>query len=194
MIVGLSGYARVGKDTVADILVKEFGFKKVAFADKLREFLYTLDPVVLWDPNVEPIPYIPSYMPLRWIIDEHGWDGYKDTGWALHIRQYLQRLGTECGRELIDDNIWVNAAFGEGNGQDIVIPDTRFFNEATAIKARKGVVFRVERPGVGPINNHPSETALDRWNFDGIIHNDRDPYALKLEVENKLGRYARAHR
>ena len=39
-IVGLSGYARSGKDEAAKVLVEEFGFTRVAFADKLREVLY----------------------------------------------------------------------------------------------------------------------------------------------------------
>ena len=34
MIVGLSGYARVGKDTAAEALMKR-GFVRVAFADQL---------------------------------------------------------------------------------------------------------------------------------------------------------------
>ena len=36
MIIGLSGYARSGKDTVAELLVLNYGFKRVAFADGIR--------------------------------------------------------------------------------------------------------------------------------------------------------------
>ena len=35
MIIGLSGYARVGKDTAAEALMKR-GFVRVAFADALK--------------------------------------------------------------------------------------------------------------------------------------------------------------
>ena len=45
-IIGLSGFARSGKDEAAKVLVEEFGFKRVGFADKLREVLYALNPLV----------------------------------------------------------------------------------------------------------------------------------------------------
>jgi dephospho-CoA kinase len=45
MIVGISGYARSGKDEAAKALV-EMGFERRAFADKLREFLLALNPMV----------------------------------------------------------------------------------------------------------------------------------------------------
>ena len=49
MIIGLSGYAQVGKDTVANYLVEKYGFVKVSFADPIREALYKLDPKVRID-------------------------------------------------------------------------------------------------------------------------------------------------
>ena len=42
VIIGLSGYAQSGKDTVANILVQHYGYKRVAFADKIRECLFAL--------------------------------------------------------------------------------------------------------------------------------------------------------
>ena len=49
MIIGISGYARSGKDSVANILVQDFGFERRAFADKLREALYALNPIIAYD-------------------------------------------------------------------------------------------------------------------------------------------------
>ena len=37
MIIGLIGSQRSGKDTVADFLVKAYNFKKIAFADQIKE-------------------------------------------------------------------------------------------------------------------------------------------------------------
>lgn len=172
-IVGLSGYARSGKDEAAKVLVEEFGFVRVAFADKLREVLYALNPTVLHDINTRRKDFEKPYKYLQDVIDEYGWDGYKETVWGPEIRRLLQRLGTEAGRQTLWDSIWVDATFaGLAEDAKVVVTDCRFENEAQAVKERGGQMWRVNRTGVGPANNHPSETSLDDWNFDWIIKND----------------------
>lgn len=178
-IIGLSGYARSGKDEAAKVLVEEFGFTRVAFADKLREVLYQLNPMVditnLWcDHNVGlSNTKTWNYVYVQDVIDAHGWDGYKETIYGGGIRRLLQRLGTEAGRQTLWDSIWVDAAFaGLSDDAKIVVADCRFPNEAQAIKERGGVIWRVIREDVGPANSHPSETSLDDWNFDAWINNN----------------------
>lgn len=190
MIIGVSGYARSGKDTVADILVEELGFIKISWADKLRECLYTLNPIILWDKNVEKVyPNILDYMPLKWIIDTYGWDGYKETGWYPHIRILLQRFGTEVGREIINDNIWVELGLKNlDTDKNYVIPDTRFVNEAYAIQDYKGKLFRVNRNGVLPVNDHISEIGLDNHKFDIIINNNGSIEDLREKVLSHASR------
>ena len=51
MIIGLTGYAQSGKDTLANILVENYGYTRVAFADKIREFLYEVNPMVGCSPS-----------------------------------------------------------------------------------------------------------------------------------------------
>ena len=46
MLIGLSGYARSGKDTIAEILCLNYGFKRVSFALPIRDGIYTLNPLV----------------------------------------------------------------------------------------------------------------------------------------------------
>lgn len=169
-ILGLSGYARSGKDTVADVLVSQ-GWQRISFADKLRDFLYALDPIVEIGVNGE-------YIRLREVIDHFGWDGYKDTPYVTEIRPLLQRLGTEAGRTVLWDSIWIDAAFaGLDNDGKYVIADARFPNEAEAVVARGGRVIRIERKGNGPAtlpdgSVHSSETSLDDWEFDAVLENN----------------------
>lgn len=163
-IIGLSGYARSGKDEAAKILVEEFGFTRVAFADKLREVLYALNPMV------EIKSDIPVY--VQNVIDVYGWDKYKESEYGPEVRRLLQRLGTEAGRQALWDSIWVDAALtGHPEDARLVVTDCRFPNEAQAVKDRGGLVWRINREGVGPANSHPSETSLDRWEFDAWIDN-----------------------
>jgi len=128
----------------------------------------------------------------------------------LTPRKLLQLLGTECGRQIIHPNIWVNVVMNnyildEGYSYDAkiindntlkitsnatkfnhgypnwIITDTRFPNEANAIRNNKGINIRVQREientplGIGKVirvNEHISETALDFYRFDYVINNN----------------------
>lgn len=169
-LIGLSGYARSGKDEAALALMKS-GYERIAFADKLRDFLYALNPIV---GVVEPYIYGPVKMiRLQEVIDHYGWDGYKETPYVDEIRPLLQRLGTEAGRQTLWDSLWIDAAMHDLN-QDgkYVVTDCRFINEADAIRNLGGTVVRISRFGIGPANSHASETSLDDYRFDFNVAND----------------------
>lgn len=192
-IIGLSGYARSGKDEAAKVLIEEFGFIRIGFADKLREAVYELNPLVsqyvyikspatgkisLWGGNEK--------VTVQHVIDQFGWDGYKETPYKDEVRRLLQRMGTEVGRNLLDDNIWVDSAFnGLADDAKVVVTDCRFPNEAEAVAKRGGDMWRIMRAGVEAINDHPSETSLDNWSFDSYIHNDGSLEDLHKSVKRR---------
>jgi len=188
LIIGLSGYARSGKDEAAKVLVEQYGFTRIAFADKLRDFLYALNPII----NPTPERYFvahPAPKRLREVIDNYGWDGYKETEHGTEIRGLLQRLGTEAGRQTLWDSIWIDAAFADtSEDNNYVITDVRFPNEADAVKERGGVLWRIERAGVGPANSHASETSLDNYEFDRRLANNGtlDDYIREVTLAYKL--------
>lgn len=164
-LVGFSGYARSGKDT-AYSLIEPAGWNRVAFADIMRTFMELLDPIVATSGRVG------HNIRVSHVIEQYGWDGYKSSVHSGELRSLLQRLGTECGRGLLGDNIWVDSALnGLGEGQ-FAVTDCRFLNEAEAIRQRGGKIIRINRPGVGPANEHISETGLDSYDFDEVIDND----------------------
>jgi hypothetical protein len=112
----------------------------------------------------------------------------------MSVREFLQKLGTDAMRKGLHDNVWVNALMSdyrpiEYNDDEQprlpnwIITDCRFPNEAQAVKDKGGLVIRIDRPGIKPINDHPSEIALDNWKFDYKISNVSDIYALKETVE-----------
>ena len=164
MIIGLSGYAQVGKDTVANYLVENYGYKRVAFADPLREALYNLNPVITDLPEV-------FSSTLSNAVDHIGWETVKQN--SEQVRGLLQRMGTEVGRKMFGEDFWVNLAFKNVyKGSKIVFTDVRFPNEFDAIKSVDGKIWRVEKPGIQAVNRHSSETALDNHFFDRGINND----------------------
>lgn len=161
MIIGVSGWARAGKDTVADHLVSKYGFTKMSFADPMREALIRLNPTI----QVGGL-----YTTLDSAVRLMGWENLK--GESPDIRGLMQRLGTEVGREMFGQDFWVNLALSRVEpGMNVVFADCRFVNEADAIKAAGGVVWRVERNGHGPANDHVSERALDSYKFDDGLSN-----------------------
>ncbi|MCX5236205.1 hypothetical protein OG824_13435 [Streptomyces prunicolor] len=168
LIIGLSGYSRAGKDTAAQALADR-GWRRAGFADKLRDFLYALDPLV-------PGHYGAGTLRLRKLIDTAGWEYAKVT--YPEVRVLLQRAGTEAGRRVLGANVWVDALFrGHEDAPALVVPDVRFPNEAQAVTDRGGILIRVDRPGVGPKRSgngavHESEVALDDWPFDHRLTND----------------------
>lgn len=167
MIVGLSGYAKAGKDTAAKALIEHRGFIKVAFADSLRNCLYALNPIIdagLYKGGTFFTRYADS-------IDSIGYEKTKSL--YPEARELLQRLGTEAGRNILGENVWVNAALDslELDKHDYVFTDVRFPNEFNALKALDAFMVRVIRPNTGPVNNHPSETALDSFYFDMNLEN-----------------------
>ncbi len=168
VLIGLSGWARSGKDTIADHLVKNHNFKKLSFGQKVKDALYALNP----DYNGKT---------LQEAVDEKGWDIIKED---LYVRGLLQRMGTEVGRNLFGENFWVdqtlNIYFSDVNSKqylemyhgNFILSDVRFKNEADAIRGKGGYIWRINRPGVRAPNDHPSEHDLDDYEFDRIINND----------------------
>lgn len=123
-------------------------------------------------------------MPLtvRGFLQKLGTDGLRV---GLHYNTWVNALMADYKTKEEDENGDITSPLA--NGQEIkwkpmpgwedklypnwIITDTRFPNEANAIKRAGGYIIRVNRPGYGPVNNHPSETSLDEYKFDYVIEN-----------------------
>lgn len=194
-IIGLSGYAGSGKDTAAAGLIFGRDFTRVSFADKLREFALACDPLIVidndcftWGPQWENLRHEVSFWdeservafaPLSVIVDRLDWTEAKRI---VAVREFLQRLGTEAGRKVLGENIWVDAVMTDLPPGNLVFTDVRFPNEAQAIRDAGGWLVRIERPGVAAVNAHISDTALDGWDFDGAVVNDSTPAEARRQL------------
>ncbi len=179
-IIGLHGYAQSGKDTVASMLD---GYERLAFADRLRECVYTLNPEVTFHDLRTRV---------QTLVDMHGWDYAKVN--CDEIRRLLQVFGTEVGRELIKDGLWVDIVLDQmADGLEhpeakFVITDLRFPNEVDGLSIfgdEEGVeveLWKIQRPGVGPVNTHVSDAGLADDMFDIIIDNDGSLEDLRAKV------------
>lgn len=207
MIIGVNGYSGSGKDTLGAIiqyiysintgensiedvckdyeehewwLEEQSGWEVRKFAGKLKDIASHLTGIDIED--FEDQEFKKTNLGREWwtVCDE----GYQ----PMTVREFLQKLGTDALRNGLHENVWVNALMADYDEEDSnwIVTDTRFANEAMAIKEKGGIIIRIDRPGVTPINDHPSETGLDNWNFDYKIQNIDDIFALKQTVQQIL--------
>ena len=178
-LIGLSGYAQAGKDSVGNVLQKNHEFAQRSFAQPMRDALKKLDPYV-----------DDKGMRLNdALLREGGWEWAKKNTDTRHL---LQVLGTDVGREMFGENFWVEQAFKEIQSlRYVVFTDVRFPNEAESIKSAGGTVWRVTRPGVEAANAHISEHSLDNWSFDHIINNNSTLEDLANQVDYTVARIVR---
>ncbi len=181
MIIGLTGYAQSGKDTLANILVEQYGFKRVAFADPIRDFCYEVNPVIGHVANEDTL--------LRTVVDRDGWETAKQN---QSVRRLLQNVGV-AARNQFGELFWVAQALSPtkiSEGDKVVITDVRFVNEAEAIKMfPDSQLWRVKRPGYGPVNNHVSESEMEDYKVDQIFYNAGTIEDLRALVNVRMRAY-----
>lgn len=180
MVIGLTGKARAGKDTVGEYLVKHHGFVRVSFADKVREAALALNPMIgiLFNTGTR----------LHDIVKDLGWEKAKENP---NVRQLLQRLGTEVGRNLFGENCWVEAVdrdLQKHQPKRIVFTDVRFDNEAEYVRELGGEVWNVSRPDAAPVSDHASEQGLSK-SVDDIVVNQHSLADLYEQVARMLKRF-----
>lgn len=188
MLIGVTGYAQHGKDTIANVLVEDFGFTRLAFADALKDLAYYIN------------PSIPGIGRLSGIVDTDGFEAAKQLP---EVRRILQDLGTGA-RYWLGDNVWVDALDLKvrASGENVVISDVRFPNEADYIHRWLGTLWRVHRlvptdslspdtdfvefdNGVG--TTHPSEYHVAALPVDAIFYNGGTLQDLEAQVRRVMG-------
>lgn len=103
------------------------------------------------------------------------------------LREALQTLGTEWGRGMIGEMIWLNAMeralsrHREVGTAGVVIDDLRFRNEYEFIRNHGATIIRIEREGcmIPTLNQgHASEMDWHHFDHDWKIINDKSILSL----------------
>lgn len=164
-LIGLTGVMNAGKDTVANLIIARLprGIRRYSFATPLKAGVMAM---FGWTPDQ---------------IEDRQFKEAIDPRWGFTPRKAMQLLGTEYGRNLLRDDLWVHAAgnfVAESMRQykTTVITDVRFENEADWVRDQPGgVLLHVVNPEHdyrAPVA-HVSEKGIKWTHEDEIIHNDK---------------------
>ncbi len=151
MIIGLVGFIGSGKGTVGELLAQDHGFIQDSFAAPLKDAVAA---IFGWD---------------RELLEgdtkiSRDWREIPDEFWSEKFqkpftpRLALQLMGTEAGRNVFHQDLWVASLLNRCSRrtESTVVTDVRFKNEVEAIQKADGIIIRVRR-GAEP---HWYHTAL----------------------------------
>ena len=155
-LIGITGRAGAGKNAVASMIPG-------AFVVGLADPLYAMLSVGLDIPEAVLRQRKFKESTIPWL--------------GKSVRQLLQTLGTEWGRDSVCDDIWIQLLdrrikrLGESGIKAIAVADVRFENEAAWIRERGGEVWHVLRPDIDGCSPHSSEAGIRLDDRDYVIDN-----------------------
>jgi hypothetical protein len=182
VLIGLSGSAGSGKSTAAHYLVEKHAFMRVRFAGPLKAMTRAyLQSVAAYEDDIHRM------------IDGDLKEVPSDLMGGRTPRYWMQRLGTEFGRDLIAPDLWTSAfklaaSAYVSRGSSVVVDDVRFENEVEALHRLGGSVVKIVRLCVGSHDSgHSSEAGVPA---DMVLINNGEIGALYLQLDN-LVRFVR---
>lgn len=140
-IISISGLISSGKDTIAEYLINNHGFKKDSFAATLKDAVAVM---FGWDRAMLE-GATPETRALREQVDQ--WWAKRLGIPHLTPRWVLQYYGTEVVRRHFHDDFWlatVEKRLAEST-DDIVITDSRFPNELKMLRENNATLIQVDR-------------------------------------------------
>jgi len=179
-LIGIGHAKRHGKDSVARFMIdefrrREFTAERVSFADKLKDICYT---AYQWG-GLQPKEYyeIPGNEHEREVI-------------LPAIGKTPRQIWIEVGNKLreVHPETWIRAALSDNSAADfIIIPDTRYPNEAASIRESGGFLVKVHRAGLPEANDAADCALADFTGWDAVIANDSTLDELAAESRRLCG-------
>ncbi|KPC53000.1 hypothetical protein [Amantichitinum ursilacus] len=208
-LIGLTGPAGSGKDTVADFLVAKHGYTKLAFADKLRAEIcdaFDVSEQMLLERETKSTPmhrlaftYCRDRSFVLWYhgIDEGTFERLDYSLSAMETRERSPRWIMQTWgdyRRATNPHYFIDAMQDRLDvlpGRTVVISDVRVNPgerasqvnaEALFVHAKGGEVWQLTRPGHGH-SGHTTEHAFDRRHIDRNLMNYGTLQSLQRQVE-----------
>lgn len=176
---------RSGKGTITNVLVREYGYTEIMFAMPIKCMF-----IALCMYQGVPQEHLPK------ILDGYLKETPLDECGGLSLRTFAEGVGTDWGRKLIDENLWVSMAHYKvvkqiELGHRIVFSDVRFPNECDVARNLDGLVWEVVRPesNGGLLATLSSEGHLTHYPMDKTFANDGTVADLEDKVRDVMEAY-----
>jgi hypothetical protein len=168
-ILGLTGPAGCGKSTIASVF-QYCAWDRFAFADPLKR---TLMGFFITNGHTQDNA-------LALVTTQEGKLSRPPCLMGRTVREALQSLGTQWGRQCIAHNLWVKLMVQRIQATicDVVVDDVRFDDEAQALRDLGGKIVLLHRQGeglTGPSAQHESERGIAPHLIDARITNADTP-------------------
>lgn len=172
-LIGFCGYKGSGKDQAAELLLVN-GYSSAKMAGGLKAMMRAL-----LDFRGCPADHIERMIEG----DKKEWPTYFLGGKSPRVA--MQTLGTEWGRDLINQSLWTESIADHIREADtnLVVTDIRFHNEVDLIHELGGVVIRIHRPSAIPEGSlHESENLISELDDDYQVNNVKSIKDLYAET------------
>lgn len=205
-VLGLGGALGSGKDAFADFIKEQprARVRVIGMSDPLLKASIILDPII-----EVPQELGGGYRSFKELYEENNSDYVAMKKNYPYFRSFLQRLGTEFGRQMISEDVWVKVANNTildliERGYSVVITGIRYPNELNMlhnfvetnpvvkdkVTMKTMYVYRPNSEGETRksnsdlIGSHSSENSLDPSDFQEVLVND----STLAELSNKAGK------
>jgi hypothetical protein len=174
ILIGLTGRAGCGKDTVGEILKEKHGFGTTSIAYPIKKIIASL-----FGESVD-----------KW--NDREWREETQLIWGQSPRQLAQTLGTEWGRHTVRPSIWIDltlTGINVAGWNRVAITDVRFQNEAIAVTDLGGYIVHVYRDDTEAgtkHTSHSSEGGVDATPYSLHIYNSGSMKALEQQVDQAV--------
>ena len=175
-LIGLTGKARGGKDAAGDHIRDTCGFSTYAMAAPVKEACRV---IFGWD-------YRHLHGHLKDVLDPI---------YNVTPRAAIQKLGTEFGRNMINNDIWTIKAENEIKVRSsLVITDIRYNNEAEIILENGGIIIDIKRCRGGRalisgVENHSSEKGINPNLITDTVTNNGSLVDLYKKIDDIILNY-----
>ena len=186
-LIGIAGKKGSGKDTLGAHLVKEYGYVRYAFADKLKEAVVALDPLIVGPATKYQIKSLKTL----WREGESAvelLDRLKND--HPEARRLMQAMGNEVGQGIFGEYFWIDLVLTRikfASTAFACITDVRFPHEAESIRRAGGTIIRIQRSSTDDHgDNHASEVMVDKVKYDCHVLNDGTTDEFLIDAVGEL--------